>query len=220
MSSEVRNDTVTQPKILFLLIVWVQVEQELAEKLPRLRCLGVVRVVVSLRHCEKGVQAELQGQGFDVRILSAKGLIGRVTALREIVRKEQPDAIQTFLFHSDIAGRLSAFGTQIQVISHVVSTDYDEIRFHEPNTKAIRLRRPRVIDGWTAQHLSQHILACSNTVKAGVMRDLVIPCEKITVIKHGRDSMPQCATSKTAQWKPPRATGWPSSMPTLSPQRS
>lgn len=190
MSSEVRNDTVTQPKILFVIdsLGTGGAERDLAEKLPHLQCLGVETVVVSLRHREEGVQAELQSQGFDVRILTTSGLMGRVAALRKIIQTEQPDVIQTVLFHSDIAGRLAALGTSAKVISRLVNTDYDMVRLQDPNINRIKFRLARVIDGWTARHLTHHIYANSNAVKTAAMRDLGLPAEKITVIKEVRDA--------------------------------
>jgi len=190
MSIAVGNDTVTQPKILFVIdsLGTGGAERNLAEKLPQLRRLGVVTVVVGLRHREEGVQQDLQGQGFDVRILTSLGLMGRVKALRRIIRTEQPDLIQTVLFHSDLAGRLAAIGTSSKVISRLVNTDYDMVRLQDPNINRMKFRLARLIDGWTARHLTHHIYANSNAVKTAAMRDLGIPAEKITVIQEGRDA--------------------------------
>ena len=65
MSVEGRNDTLTQFKILFVIdsLTTGRAELDLAEKLPHLRYLGVIIVVVSLRHRRKGVQSALQEQG-------------------------------------------------------------------------------------------------------------------------------------------------------------
>jgi glycosyltransferase involved in cell wall biosynthesis len=190
MSVEGRNDTLTQLKILFVIdsLGTGGAELDLAEKLPHLRYLGVVIVVVSLRHRQEGVQAALQGQGFDVRILPVSGLIRRIAALRQIIRTEQPDLIQTVLFHADIAGRLAAIGTSAKVISRLVNTDYGMVRLQDPNINILRFRLARLIDGWTARHLTHHIYANSNAVRTAAMSDLGIPAEKITVIKEVRDA--------------------------------
>ncbi len=177
-------------KILFVIVSLGMggAERDLAEKLPRLRHLGVTTVVASLRHRDEGVQTALQKQGFDVRILPVSRLIGRITALRRIIRTEQPDVIQTVLFHADIAGRLAAIGTSVKVISRLVNTDCDMVRLQDPTVKVTRLRLARVIDGWTARHLTHHIYVNSNAVKTAAMTDLSIPAEKITVIKEARDA--------------------------------
>ena len=190
MSIDVLKGNLTQPKILFVIdsLGTGGAERDLAEKLPHLRRLGVETVVASLRHREEGVQEDLQGQGFDVRILTTSGLMGRIKALRRIIRTEQPDVIQTVLFHSDIAGRLAAIGTSAKVISRLVNTDYDMVRLQDPNINKIKFRLARLIDGWTARHLTHHIYANSNAVKTAAMSDLGLPAEKITVIKEGRES--------------------------------
>lgn len=191
MSVDVPEVTMTNLKILFVIdsLGTGGAERDLAEKLPQLCRFNMKPIVVSLRPREEGVQADLQRQGFDVRILDASGLIGQVKVLRKILRTEQPDVIQTVLFHSDLVGRLAAMGTSAKVISRLVNTDYDEVRLHDPNIRAVRFRLARLIDGWTARHLTHHIYANSNAVKAAAMKDLGIPAEKITVIKEGRDSI-------------------------------
>ncbi|MCA9501013.1 MAG: glycosyltransferase [Nitrospira sp.] len=190
MSVEGRNDTLTQLKILFVIdsLGTGGAELDLAEKLPHLRNLGVVIIVVSFRHRQEGVQTALQGQGFDVRILPDMGLIRRTAALRQIIRNEQPDLIQTVLFHADIAGRLAAIGTSARVVSRLVNTDYDLVRLKDPKINILRFRLARFIDGWTARHLTHHIYANSNVVKTAAISHLGIPSEKITVIKEARDA--------------------------------
>lgn len=164
-------------------------EQDLAQRLSQFGHDEVTPIVVSLRPREEGVQADLHRLGFDVRILNVSGLLAQVMALRKIIRTERPAVIETVLFNSDIAGRLAAIGTPVKVISRLVNTDYDEVRLHDPNIRAIRFRLARLIDGWTARHLTHHIYANSNAVKTAAMRDLNMPAEKITVIKGSRDSI-------------------------------
>ncbi len=72
-------------------------EGDLAEKLPHLRYLGVVIVVVSLRHRQEGVQAALQGQGFDVRILPVSGFIRPAAYLFIVMRSVLEFGGQTLL---------------------------------------------------------------------------------------------------------------------------
>lgn len=190
MSIDVAEATMTNLKILFVIdsLGTGGAERDLAEMLPQLGRFKVAPIVVSLRRREEGVQVDLQRQGFDVRILNTSGLIGRLAALRKILRTERPDVIQTVLFHSDLLGRLAAIGTPAKVISRLVNTDYDEIRLHDPNIRAIRFRLARLIDGWTARHLTHHIYANSNAVKTAAIRDLKIPPDKITVIQGSREA--------------------------------
>ena len=163
-------------------------ERDLAEKLSQLARFNVTPIVVSLRRREEGVQEDLQRLGFDVRILNTSGLIGRLMGVRRILRTERPDVIQTVLFHSDLVGRLAAIGTSAKVISRLVNTDYDKIRVHDPSVRPFRFRMARLIDSWTARHLTHQIYANSNAVKTAAMRDLRIPPEKITVLEESRDA--------------------------------
>ena len=180
----------TSLKILFVIdsLGTGGAERYLAEQLPQLGRFNVTPIVVSLRQRQEGVQADLQRHRFDVRIIPASGLIGRVAALRAIIRAERPDVIQTVLFHADLAGRLAAVGFPVKVISRLVNTDYDERRFDDPNIKTVSFRLARLIDGWTARHLTHHVYANSNAVKTAAMRDLKIPPHKITVIEESRDA--------------------------------
>ncbi len=178
-------------------------ERDLAEKLPQLGRFNVTPIVVSLRRREEGVQEDLQRQGFDVRILNTSGLIGRLLGVRKILRTERPDVIQTVLFHSDLVGRLAAIGTPAKVISRLVNTDYDKIRVHDPNIRPFRFRMARLIDSWTARHLTHQIYANSNAVKTAAIRDLGISPEKIIVLEESRDAsrlgQPSCHRRKLAR---------------------
>lgn len=191
MSVEALNNTMKKHKILFVIdsLGTGGAERDLAEELPQLPRFHIAPIVVSLRPREEGVQASLQRQGFNVRIFRSQRFPGLLLALRKIIRTERPDVIQTVLFRSDIVGRVAGVGTVSKVVSRLVNADYDKIRFHDPTIRAMRVWLARLIDGWTARHLTHHIFANSHTVKAAAIRDLSIPAGKITVIKQGRDSI-------------------------------
>ena len=163
-------------------------EHDLAEYLPQLAAANITPIVVALRRRHEGVEADIVRQKFDVRFLDGVGMISCLLALRRIIRTERPDFIHTVLFHSDLVGRLAAIGTGVKVVSSLVNTDYNAVRFRDPNIRAFRLRIARMFDGWTARHLTAHIHANSNAVRAAAIRDLGIPLEKITVIEGGRDA--------------------------------
>jgi glycosyltransferase involved in cell wall biosynthesis len=143
--------------------------------------------VAGLRHREQGVQTDLQQQGFDVRILTARGFAGRVDELRKIIRDERPDVIQTTLFHADVTGRLAAVGSTAKVISRLCNTDYDKIRLRDPRHRALRFRIAQFLDAWTARYLTDHLCAVSHAVKTAAIRDLRVAPERITVNREGRD---------------------------------
>jgi glycosyltransferase involved in cell wall biosynthesis len=82
---------------------------------------------------------------------------------------------------------VAAFRTGTQVMSSLVNTMYDPVRLVDPNVRRHRLVLARLIDGWTARHLTVHLHAISCVVKASGGRALGISRERITVVERGRD---------------------------------
>jgi len=163
-------------------------EYDLAERLPQFAASGIVPVVVALRPRTEGVQKALQQQGFDIRILRERGLLPRIIALRRIIRAEQPDLVRTVLFNADVTGRFAAVGTRTPVLSCLVNMDYVTVRLADRNLNRLRFALARRLDGWTARHLTAHVHANSEAVKAAAIRDLKLAPDKITVILHARDA--------------------------------
>jgi glycosyltransferase involved in cell wall biosynthesis len=163
-------------------------EYDLAERLPRFAAFGIAPAVVALRARTEGVQKALQQQGFDIRILRERGLLRRIIALRRIIRAEQPDLVRTVLFNADVTGRFAAVGMRTPVLSCLVNTDYVTVRLADRNLNRLRFALARRLDGWTARHLTAHVHANSEAVKAAAIRDLKLAPDKITVILHARDA--------------------------------
>ena len=163
-------------------------ERDIAERLPRMDGCGIKPIVVALRHRNEGVQADLQRQGFDIRILSERNPVTQALALRRIIRRERPDVVHTVLFNADIVGRAASLRLRTKVVSRLVNTDYDSSRLRDPNLRVMRFRLARLLDGWTARHWSDRIYANSNAVKEAAVRDLGVTAERVTVIREGRDS--------------------------------
>jgi glycosyltransferase involved in cell wall biosynthesis len=134
------------------------------------------------------VQKALQQQGFDIRILKERGLLRQIIALRRIIRAERPDLVRTVLFNADVAGRFAAVGMRTPVLSCLVNTDYVTVRLGDRNVNRLRFAVARRLDGWTARHLTAHVHANSEAVKAAAIRDLKLASETITVILHARDA--------------------------------
>jgi glycosyltransferase involved in cell wall biosynthesis len=95
--------------------------------------------------------------------------------------------VHTTLFESDLAGRFGSAGLGVPVVSSLVNTSYDPVRLGDPNVRATRLRLARMVDGWTARHLTDHFHAITHAVKEAAVRDLRIPPGRISVIERGRD---------------------------------
>jgi glycosyltransferase involved in cell wall biosynthesis len=162
-------------------------ERSLAELLGPLAREGVRPVVAALARRPNGVERQVLEAGFDVRFIGSATRLGRIRAVRTLVATERPHVIHTTLFESDVAGRVGAAGLGVPVVSSLVNTSYDPVRLRDPNVRATRLRLARMIDGWTARHLTTHFHAVTGAVKEAAVRDLRIPAERITVIERGRD---------------------------------
>jgi len=162
-------------------------ERSLAELLGPMAREGIRPVIAALSRRPHGVERQVLEAGFDVRFISATTRLGRIRAVRALLASERPDIVHTTLFNSDLAGRVAAMGRRIPVVTSLVNTSYDPVRLRDPNVRATRLRLVRMVDGWTARHLTAHFHAVSKGVKDAAVRDLSIPAERITVIERGRD---------------------------------
>lgn len=162
-------------------------ERSLAELLGPLARQGVRSVIAALRQRPHGVERHVVEAGFDVRFIRSTSRLGRIRAVRRLVASERPDLVHTTLFESDVAGRVGAAGLGVPVVSSLVNTSYDPVRLRDPNVRANRLRLARMVDGWTARHLTDHFHAVTRVVKEAAVRDLRIPAARITVIERGRD---------------------------------
>jgi glycosyltransferase involved in cell wall biosynthesis len=162
-------------------------ERSLAELLPELAASGFDLRITTLVRRTDGFQDELERAGFPIQTLRSLTRGGRIAELRRQLHAERPSLVHTMLFEADIAGRLSAAGTGISVLTSLVNVAYDEIRFFDPNVSRTKLRVARSIDRWTARHLTAHFHAVTEAVKTSAVRVLRIPAERVTVIRRGRN---------------------------------
>jgi glycosyltransferase involved in cell wall biosynthesis len=162
-------------------------ERSLAELLPRLLDEGIRPVVACLYRRAEGVEEDVLSTGVTVHFLERRTLLGRVKALRQVIRSERPQIVHTTIYEADLGGRLAAWGLRPTVLSSLVNTPYDAIRLHDSNIRPLRLHSLRTIDGWTARHLTAHFHAISDAVKRAAVESLRIPEDRITVIPRGRD---------------------------------
>lgn len=162
-------------------------ERSLAEMLPGYMAAGIRPTVVCLSRKAEGVADDVERQGFDVQVLRGGGLVGWSRALRRLVARRRPDLIHTTIFESDVAGRLAAAGTSTPVLTSLVNTTYAPIRLQDPNISRTRLQAAKVLDGWTARHLTEHFHAITQAVKAAAVDALRLPPDRITVVERGRD---------------------------------
>lgn len=163
-------------------------ERSLLELVPALQVRAVSVSIATLYRRDVGVEAHFRSQGWAVHNVGGERLIpDRLTGLRRLIRSERPDIVHTSIFEADVLGRLGAIGTGTRVLTSLVNTSYDPIRLRDSHVRRNRLAAARLIDGWTARHLTHHFHAISHAVKEASVAALGISPHQVTVIPRGRD---------------------------------
>lgn len=165
-------------------------ERSLLALLPALREEGVIPIVVALRVSDVGFESELIETGVDYRVLPRGGIFKQSLALRNILQGERPDLVYTSLFDADMTGRLASWGLGATVVGNLANTTYEPARLEDPNINRIKLEIVRLIDGFTARHMTDHFHAVSQAVKDSAVEHLAIDPDDITVVYRGRDATP------------------------------
>lgn len=163
-------------------------EKSLVELLPRLVEEGVTPIVASLHYRKVGFEREVRDAGYDVRLLSGRGRLGKARALRRLIKEVSPDLVYTSLFDADLAGAIATIGLDVPLISNLANTAYDPARLADPNIDKRRLKIVKWIDGFTSRHMTDHFHAVSQAVKDSTVETLGVDPNRITVVKRGRDS--------------------------------
>ncbi len=162
-------------------------ERSLLEFLPKLAATGVRPVIACLSRSDVGFEDEVRAQGWDVRVLAGTGRLAKIRSLRALIRELRPALVYTALFDADIAGRIAAARTGVPVVSNLANTAYDPARLADPNVDARKLALVRMVDGFTARHLTDHFHAISDAVKESTVETMGVEPERISVVRRGRD---------------------------------
>jgi glycosyltransferase involved in cell wall biosynthesis len=162
-------------------------ERSTAVLLPHLRERGIEAVVVCLLHRDEGDEASVIEQGFDVRFVHPTRLVGRVRAVRAILRELQPDVVHTAIFEADVVGRLAAFRLGVPVLTSLVNTPYDASRRDDPNVVPWKLEVVRAIDSVTGRLGNAHFHAVTPGVADDAVATLHFRRDRISVVERGRD---------------------------------
>ncbi len=161
-------------------------ERSLADILPHLHERGVRPLVVCFKTPDVGFEREVREAGTEVVVLPSRSLLDHMRRLRRILRSEKASLVYTALFDAHLVGRIAAIGTGIPVLSNITNVAYAPARYADPNVNARKLRFLRVIDGWTARHLTKHFHAVSGAVKESTVQSLGVDPAAVTVVYRGR----------------------------------
>ncbi len=108
--------------------------------------------------------------------------------LIKIIRKERPSLIHTSLYHTNVTGRLAALITGTKVLSSIVSTNYDPVRYqYDPGVDPGKHRIIRMIDLFTANISRCRFMAISNNAKDSAVKYGGFYAGSISVIYRGVD---------------------------------
>lgn len=163
-------------------------ERSLLELIPVLKARDVRVSIATLFRRDVGVEEHFRLQGWALHNVDGGRLIPhRLIGLRSLVRAERPDIVHTSIFEADVLGRLGAIGSGTRVLTSLVNTSYDPVRLGDEHVRRHRLAAARLIDGWTARHLTHHFHAISHAVKDASVAALGIRPDQVTVIPRGRD---------------------------------
>ena len=162
-------------------------ERSLREMLPVWIERGLDPTVVCLNDRQEGVQSQVIDDGVPVKVLDEGSSTAKVRALRSFVRHARPSLIHSTIFEADIAARFAAWGTGVPVLTSLVNTTYEPVRFDDPKIRSTRLRAAKAIDGLTARNLTAHFHAITQTVKESAVRHLRVEADQVTVIPRGRE---------------------------------
>ena len=173
-------------------------EHSTAAMMPLLRDLGHQVSAATLYDAGFGDEERIRSDGFDVRPLQARKVLGRVRELRARIRAERPDVVHTALFHADIVGRLAAWHTGARVVSSLVNTTYDTARAADPNLRRWKLRAVQAIDAATGRLFVDRFHAVSEGVADVNAHDLHVPRSRIAVVHRGR------SRDRLGEWSPER----------------
>jgi len=162
-------------------------ERSLAETLPHLHRAGIRSLVAFFSRRQENLEDLLRENGADLRFVPQRSVAGRLIALRRLIRAERPDVIHTTLFDSDVIGRFASIGQGAAVVTSLVNTTYDPVRLQDTHVSALKLGLARLIDGWTARHLTTHFHAITYAVRQSAVESLNLNPDRITVIERGRN---------------------------------
>lgn len=163
-------------------------ERSLVELLPFYAAAGFDSKILCLKKPYDGLHGEVEREGVEIRSASGARFSGWLRETRGMIREEAVDLVHTTIFESDVVGRVAAWRSGTPVLTSLVNTSYDPIRLSDPNVSRSGLWLAKLIDGWTARHLSTHFHAITRAVKDAAVRHLGLNPERISVVERGRDA--------------------------------
>lgn len=161
-------------------------ESSILEVAPDLLTRGIETSIISLLPDDGALEERLGSLGIPHIRLHRQGPFGTMRQLRRIIRSQTPDLLHTTLLFSNLAGRVSALGTRMPVVTTLANLDYGlEHKTNSPyGSWAVRAVHCAEI---VTAPLTTRFHAISEEVARVMGCRLRIPRDRIQVVYRGRD---------------------------------
>ena len=186
-------------KILFLLnhLGSGGAEGSLALTLPALVDGGVEPIVGYFEtESAKEVHREKLESHSSVVAIPGRTRLERVFALRDLVKREEPQIVHSALMESNLISRFACVRLDALLVNSLVSMSYTAARFRAPKTRKVKHRLLQVVDAVTGLLLVDHFHSVNQAVKDEAVRSLLIPPSRISVVHRGRPDFPVLSSEK------------------------
>ena len=145
-----------------------------------------VKSSVCYLHSPDDVASQIREMGIPVYNLNSSGRtqwLRAVLKLTQLVKSLEIDLIHTQLFDADLVGGVTGRIAGVPVISTLANTAYDqEWLVDNPNLNRLKLAFPTAARKLMARYLHRRVVAVSHSVKRGVLQNMGVADDKVTVI--------------------------------------
>lgn len=117
-----------------------------------------------------------------------RAILGNALRLKRLIDLHKPDLVHTSLYYANQAGRIAARLAGVPILSNIVNTSYDPIRYrHEPALKPWKHETLKHVDTLTAALTRCHFMGITECVKQSAVRYARFPAHRVSVIHRGVD---------------------------------
>lgn len=161
-------------------------ERSLAELMPTLLANGFTPTVAFFESREDSIQKEFTALGIETVHIDGRGWVHRFRDVRRLLRELRPAVLHTTLFNADVVGRLASVGLPHTVLTSLVNTSYDSVRYVDARVRPSRLRAAQAVDAVTARLRGDLFHAITEAVANSAIRHLRLPPTAVVVVPRGR----------------------------------
>jgi glycosyltransferase involved in cell wall biosynthesis len=162
-------------------------EVSLLDLVTALNRRGIATVIAYHGRDSQDAVAAFRGAGAELYALASRPRARRIWQLRRIIARERPQLVHVFHDRTSIVGTLAAWGTSARVLTSIIAIVREPRQPPSSTLESIRRVRWRLLEQWTARHLTDHFHAVSTAAKDAEVARLGIAPEQVSVVVRGRD---------------------------------